>query len=222
MRPDRDRDSSGITMTLQLQSDLGRKGPPSRLREDLRRRHPHAAAATEFARALDALGLPQARAARIFHVSARHVRRWRSGARRTPSSVAVVVRLMLARKVTVAEVEAAAFPDPVRMNGVNTKTAPPAPLRVAPEPERSALTRTEAAPVGTAAQVYALTQTSCRFPVGDPQHFGFYFCGEPVVCRPYCQRHRRVAYLPIERRPSAPFRLNARSILPTRKLAVAI
>jgi GcrA cell cycle regulator len=43
--------------------------------------------------------------------------------------------------------------------------------------------------------LHQLTASTCRWPIGDPQQKGFYFCGgirtEPF---PYCGYHARVAY----------------------------
>ena len=62
------------------------------------------AAATEFRETLDAIDITQRHAARLFGVSPRHIRRWRSGSRRLPHAA--------------------------RTNG-NAKPGPPAPLKEA-------------------------------------------------------------------------------------------
>ena len=121
-------------MALQEARDLA--APEFHSMFGLLRRRPRTAATTEFAAALDTLNIPQSRAAKIFHVSARHIRRWRSGARCPPPSVAVVVRLMLMGKVKIADVEQAAVPAPAQTND-----SAPAPLEEAP----AALVRVEAA-----------------------------------------------------------------------------
>jgi len=37
----------------------------------------------------------------------------------------------------------------------------------------------------------------CKWPIGDPQHDDFHFCGRPSVeHRPYCEGHRAAAYRP--------------------------
>ena len=37
----------------------------------------------------------------------------------------------------------------------------------------------------------------CRWPIGDPQHADFHFCGAPRVAgRPYCQAHTQAAIQP--------------------------
>src|SRR5215813_11362825 len=85
--------------------DPEREETPPRLREDLRRRRPRAAATTKFGQALAALKINQRIAARWFCTTARHIRRWEDGTRKTPPAVAVVVQLMMAGKVTVADVD---------------------------------------------------------------------------------------------------------------------
>src|SRR5262245_6137747 len=170
-------------MTILMQSgDSGRVETPP-----FRQRRPRAAATTEFGAALDTLDIPQSRAAKLFRVSARHVRRWRSGARRPPPGVAVVVRLMMAGKVKIADVEQAAVPA-----NDDAKGKPPAPLRAAPAPEeQSASARAKTA----ALAICELTPEICHWPLGDPQCLDFHFCSKITTRPPYCEEHRRVAYL---------------------------
>ena len=50
-----------------------------------------------------------------------------------------------------------------------------------------------------------LTDTTCRFPIGDPATEGFYFCGgHPVGGKPYCSFHCRLAYTKPEPRKRTP------------------
>ena len=48
-------------------------------------------------------------------------------------------------------------------------------------------------------KVYTLTDLSsqtCRWPIGDPKHENFRFCGKPVAAaRPYCPEHCAAAYV---------------------------
>jgi len=149
-------------------------------------------ATTEFA-TLDVLGLTQCRVARWFGVGPRSVRRWKSSARRTPCGVSIVLRLLAAGTVTVAQVELAAAPAPARTNG-RAKPEPPAPQRAEPAPKQSASARTKTATL--AEKLLALVPGTCRWPCGDdPQHPDFYFCSAPTAKPPYCPRHRAVAYL---------------------------
>jgi hypothetical protein len=124
-------------MAILVQSgDPGREETPPRLRENLRRRPQRAAAATEFARTLDMLDVTQLRIARLFGTTPRTIRRWRDGTRRTQRGVDIVLRLLAAGAITVAQVEeAAADPAPARANGGGAKGEPPAPLRAEPAPE---------------------------------------------------------------------------------------
>src|SRR5262249_51841679 len=181
-------------MAILVQSgDLGRKRAPPRLREDLRRRHQRAPAADEFRATLGALGIAQHRAAQLFVVGPRSVRRWQHGDRRVPCGVGIVLRLLAAGAVTVAQVEQAAVPVPARTNG-SAKPEPPVPLLVEPAPEQSALAPAHAnSSLTTAEKVYALAPKACRWPYGDPRHPDFHFCGNPVAEKPYCERHRALA-----------------------------
>ena len=87
-------------MTILIQSgDPGRvKTPP------FQRRRSRAAATTEFGAALDALGIPQTQVAGLFSVSTRHIRRWRSGARRVPRGVAIVIRLLAIEAISIGQI----------------------------------------------------------------------------------------------------------------------
>jgi hypothetical protein len=157
------------------------------------------ATATEFRATLGALGITQHRAAQLFGVGARSVRRWQDGDRRVPCGVDIVLRLLAAGTVTVTQVEQAAVPVPARTNG-SAQPGPPAPLLVAPAPERSALAPAKAAApadpsLSTAETVVALAWEACRWPYGDPGRPGFRFCGDPIVRRSYCARHGAMAYL---------------------------
>jgi len=160
----------------------------------LRQRRPRAVAATEFGAALAALGIKHRSVARWFRTSERNIRRWKSGTRKTPTGVAVVVRLMMAQKVTVADVELAAAPVYARNSA--RRSARPAPAVEAIEPEPLA----EPAPAGSGQtigeKVLALASGTCRWPIGDPGHPSFCFCSAPATEPPYCERHRALAYLP--------------------------
>ena len=71
-----------------------------------------AVATTEFRETLGALGIAQHRVARLFGVGPRSVRRWQDGDRRVPCGVGIVLRLLAAGTVTVAQVEQAAVAIP--------------------------------------------------------------------------------------------------------------
>lgn len=41
-----------------------------------------------------------------------------------------------------------------------------------------------------------LRNDTCRFPIGDPRHESFGYCGAPsLVGKPYCNHHHRIAYV---------------------------
>ena len=53
-----------------------------------------------------------------------------------------------------------------------------------------------------------LNEETCRWPIGDPGHPDFFFCGgQTITGLPYCAYHSRVAYQPAHmRRDRRPFR----------------
>lgn len=51
------------------------------------------------------------------------------------------------------------------------------------------------------ATILTLTETKCRWPIGDPGDEDFHFCGrEAGIESPYCEHHNRVAYQPVQAR----------------------
>jgi len=157
-------------------------------------------ATTELHRMFDALGT-QRHAARLFNVTQRHIRRWRSGDRRLPHAVAIVIRLLVAGAITLDQIENVVASAPVQTNG-GAKPEPLAPLEEAsqerslrphvktPAPEQSAPTRAPAA----ALAILALGSGRCHWPIGDPQTATFSFCNSPAIPQqPYCARHRAQA-----------------------------
>jgi GcrA cell cycle regulator len=55
-----------------------------------------------------------------------------------------------------------------------------------------------------------LTDATCKWPIGDPQNDGFFFCGgKALQSLPYCAHHSRIAYQPASdrrRQPAKPTR----------------
>lgn len=46
-----------------------------------------------------------------------------------------------------------------------------------------------------------LTEASCRWPIGDPQHADFHFCNRSKIAGlPYCEFHSRRAFQPVQPR----------------------
>jgi len=165
----------------------------------LQRRRPRATATTEFGAALTAFGIKHRSAARWFRTSERNIRRWKSGTRKTPPGVAVVVKLMLAGKVTAADVELAT----VGSTNPNSprRSVQPAPVVEAIEPQP--LVEPAPADLGQSIgeKILALTPGTCRWPHGDPQHSSFCFCSRPAVAPPYCKAHHIAAH--VARSPSS-------------------
>lgn len=53
--------------------------------------------------------------------------------------------------------------------------------------------------------IQTLGECNCRWPIGDPQHADFHFCGkEKVPGLPYCQFHARRAFQPPQTRRRDP------------------
>ncbi|GIK48012.1 MAG: hypothetical protein BroJett013_07090 [Alphaproteobacteria bacterium] len=49
---------------------------------------------------------------------------------------------------------------------------------------------------GKPAGVFDLTDSMCKFPIGDPSDSDFAFCGRESSHGPYCKDHARLAYQP--------------------------
>ena len=59
------------------------------------------------------------------------------------------------------------------------------------------------------ASILTLSETKCRWPIGDPGHEDFHFCGRHSESGvPYCEHHSAIAYQPAQsrRRSSRPSR----------------
>jgi GcrA cell cycle regulator len=60
---------------------------------------------------------------------------------------------------------------------------------------------------GKVASVLTLSESMCKYPIGDPTDAAFAFCGRAAKCGPYCTDHARLAYQPSQakkRRVGAP------------------
>lgn len=62
--------------------------------------------ANQFRAAIDRLNLSQVGAARLIGADPRTARRWALGEREIPECVAILLRLMLAGKISIADIEA--------------------------------------------------------------------------------------------------------------------
>ncbi len=52
-------------------------------------------------------------------------------------------------------------------------------------------------PISERATILSLTETTCKWPIGDPGHPDFHFCGRKADTGiPYCAHHARIAYQP--------------------------
>jgi hypothetical protein len=136
------------------------------------------------------LGLSRAHLAKLLSRSPRCISHWTVGDRPLPYEVGILLQLLVARKITVRDVEeAAAAVTPVKING-GAEPGLPAPRLVAPAPEPAVIDRNQT----LAEKVLALT--GCRWPHNDPRHPDFFFCNAAVIEPPYCPRHRDAAHMP--------------------------
>jgi len=56
-------------------------------------------------------------------------------------------------------------------------------------------------PPGERATILTLSESTCRWPIGEPGSDEFYFCGcKPAENMPYCEYHARIAYQPAQDR----------------------
>lgn len=62
--------------------------------------------AKQFQRALDALGMSQLYAGRLFKVGSRTARRWALDEARIPTAVAMLLHLLLKKKIKLEDIEA--------------------------------------------------------------------------------------------------------------------
>jgi GcrA cell cycle regulator len=53
--------------------------------------------------------------------------------------------------------------------------------------------------------VDTLERNDCRWPIGDPRHDDFHFCGAQTLAgSPYCDLHLQMAFQPARARDAAP------------------
>ena len=91
-----------------------------------------------------------------------------------------------------APAKAAGFAKTAKVSGGNGKTAASAPVSSRPTPVLDM-----EKPVPLMLSLLQLTDSTCKFPIGDPQEEGFGFCGSlPRDNDPYCEYHCRLAYQP--------------------------
>jgi GcrA cell cycle regulator len=56
-------------------------------------------------------------------------------------------------------------------------------------------------PMSRRVQIMELRETMCRWPIGDPTHEDFVYCGNDCdISKPYCTHHAKVAYQPSQER----------------------
>ena len=84
------------------------------------------------------------------------------------------------------------------------------PMPGGPDASPEAYTRTFeelVIPMKERASILTLKDTSCRWPIGDPQHEDFHFCGKGKLDGlPYCEFHAHRAFQPAQSRRREPAR----------------
>ena len=56
-------------------------------------------------------------------------------------------------------------------------------------------------PLNERRYIETLTESSCRWPIGDPQHKDFHFCNcDHMPGSPYCEFHSSIAFQPAQAR----------------------
>ena len=99
-----------------------------------------------------------------------------------------VHRLGLAGRATAVRSDRPRLPSAPRLGGMRMHHQPPAPIV-----EEDPVTLDD----GSFATVLTISNTMCRWPIGDPAESEFHFCGrKPKVGSPYCEAHARKAYQP--------------------------
>lgn len=69
-----------------------------------------------------------------------------------------------------------------------------------PKPEPAAIAEL-VIPKAQRKTILQLTEHTCKWPIGDPGHEDFHFCGRhSETGSPYCQFHGRIAYQPLQER----------------------
>jgi GcrA cell cycle regulator len=87
------------------------------------------------------------------------------------------------------------------------KAAPPKPVSIEPAPAPKvlavvpAMVREESVLPTAGVSLLDLKESMCRMPFGDPMEAGFHFCGaKKADGLPYCEKHARIVFQPIQRR----------------------
>ena len=81
----------------------------------------------------------------------------------------------------------------------NTALAPMQVIETDHEPEPQIVENI--IPMGQRCSILQLSESTCRWPIGDPSSADFFFCGgKSNEGLPYCSYHSRIAYQPVSER----------------------
>lgn len=87
------------------------------------------------------------------------------------------------------------------MSRGNTALAPELEDLVEEAPAPAPATSDNVVPMGQRCTIMNLTESTCRWPSGEPGTDNFYFCGGKTKAgMPYCAHHARIAYQPVNDR----------------------
>jgi GcrA cell cycle regulator len=80
-------------------------------------------------------------------------------------------------------------------------TLPRAPGLPTPEEAAARASLAEIEKMARRLDLMALTERTCKWPIGDPTEDDFHFCGLPSVTgKPYCEHHVAIAFQPMSTR----------------------
>ncbi|MER0239916.1 GcrA family cell cycle regulator [Fulvimarina sp. MAC8] len=101
-----------------------------------------------------------------------------------------------------AAASAASAPRPQSFGATALKMEPEEDEDYEVEPETRTDAKTgEVVPIARKLTLVQLTERTCKWPVGDPMHDDFHFCGNSSRdSSPYCEFHAKLAFQAVERR----------------------
>jgi len=101
------------------------------------------------------------------------------------------------KPLKVAKVTTEAVPKPPKSKkyvigkGPGSAEGPPMDVDIVPERDPGVI------PLGQRCTILELTESKCKWPIGDPSSPDFFFCGgRSIEGLPYCGYHARIAYQP--------------------------
>ncbi len=125
----------------------------------------------------------------------------RPAPRRT-AEVETVEMVVPARLVAASQQQAPTRSMPRTMGATALKMEPEEELEVMDQPQERE--SAEVVPIARKLSLVELTETTCKWPVGDPMKPDFHFCGNNARdASPYCAYHAKLAFQPFSDRRRA-------------------